>query len=63
MSLHKVFYHSFLTQSRLSSNGLSAYMHEIGDSRRLNRLVQSDWLGLDGMTLGGRYGTRIKKIC
>ena len=39
-----------------SSNSLSAYFHELADSRKLNRLVQSDWLGIDGLTLGGRYG-------
>ena len=39
-----------------SSNGLSRYFHEIGLSENLNQLVQSNWLGIDNLTLGGAYG-------
>jgi hypothetical protein len=39
-----------------SSNSLSSYFHDLGWRGRLHDLVTSDWLGLDGMTLGGNYG-------
>ena len=29
-----------------TSNSLSVYFHELADSQKLNRLVQSDWLGI-----------------
>ena len=29
-----------------TSNSLSAYFHELADSRKLNSLVQSEWLGI-----------------
>ena len=39
-----------------SSNSLSRYFHELGQSDRLNELVQSNWLGIDRLSLGGPYG-------
>ena len=38
-----------------SSNSLSSYFHDLGWRGRLHDLVTSDWLGLDGMSLGGNY--------
>lgn len=39
-----------------SSNSLSSYFHDLGWRGHLHDLVNSDWLGLVNMTLGGNYG-------
>ena len=39
-----------------SSNSLSRYFHELGQSDQLNELVKSKWLGIDQLSLGGPYG-------
>ena len=44
-----------------SSNSLSAYFHELADSRKLNQLVQSDWLGI-GKKLMFDFNTRCRHI-
>ncbi|CAG5094600.1 Oidioi.mRNA.OKI2018_I69.XSR.g13698.t1.cds [Oikopleura dioica] len=42
-----------------SSNGLSAYFHDIGGRDSMNSLVKSPWLGQSQNSLGGNYGESV----
>jgi hypothetical protein len=47
---------SYDTSAGYTSNSLSSYFHDLGWRDNIHALVTSNWLGLDGHTLGGNYG-------
>lgn len=47
---------SYDTTAGYSSNSLSSYFHDLGWRDRIHDLVNSDWIGLEGLSLGGNYG-------